>query len=88
MKIILKENTIAGQLSKIVWTAKDDIERYSLLVIDRKMPGGVKTIKLGGDVKILKDRIIAEGHIIPLHRIVAIMKDGVVIWGRGVYQKK
>ena len=80
--MLLKNNTIAGILNKIKW-GKDDLRRYAVIIVDRISPSGLKEINLGDDVVIGKDRLIIGGEaVIPIHRIVAIKKDGEVIWSR------
>jgi len=78
----VKNNTIAGILSKIKWS-KDDLMKYTIVVIDRVSPSGLKEIVLGENVIIKKDRLIINGEtVIPIHRVIAVKKSGEVIWSR------
>jgi len=78
----VKDNTIAGKLSKIVWVDKANLHRYSVVAIDRLRPGGLREIRLSENVMVLKDRLIIGETTIPIHRIVEIRKDGDPIWVR------
>jgi len=77
----MRSDTIAGKLFKILWTA-ERIEDYSVVVIDRRVGGGLREINLK-DVKIFKDRLVVGGKVtIPIHRVVAIKWRGEVVWRR------
>ncbi len=78
----MKNNTIAGMLNKIKWS-KEDLRRFTIVVVDRVSPTGLKEIPLSNNVAIKKDRlIINEKVIIPIHRVVAVKRDGEVVWSR------
>ncbi len=78
----MKNNTIAGMLNKIKWS-KEDLRRFAIVVVDRVSPTGLKEIPLSNNVAIKKDRlIINEKVIIPIHRVVAVKRDGEVVWSR------
>ena len=78
----MKNDTIAGILNKIKWS-KEDLRRFTIVVVDRVSPTGLKEIPLSNNVAIKKDRlIINERVIIPIHRVVAIKRDGEVVWSR------
>ncbi|MCD6340652.1 MAG: DUF504 domain-containing protein [Desulfurococcales archaeon] len=78
----MKNNTIAGILNKIKWS-KEDLRRYAIVVVDRVSPTGLKEIPLSNNVAIKKDRlIINEKVVIPIHRVVAVKRDGEVVWSR------
>ncbi len=78
----VKDNTIAGMLNKIVWVDKANLRRYSVIVIDRLRPGGLREVQLSESVKVLKDRLIIGETTIPIHRIVEIRRDGEPVWVR------
>jgi len=78
----MKDNTIAGMLNKIVWVDRANLHRYSVIVIDRLRPGGLREVPLSEGVKVLKDRLIIGETTIPIHRIVEIRRDGEPIWVR------
>ena len=40
-------------------------------------------MRLGGEVKVLRDRIVVGEKIIPLHRVLEIRRGGEVVWRRG-----
>jgi len=78
----VKNDTIAGVLNKIKWS-KNDLMKYSIVIIDRVSPSGLKEIVLGENVVIKKDRLIINGEtVIPIHRVIAVKKSGEVIWSR------
>jgi len=79
----LKNNTIAGMLSKIKWTTPPEkLREYSVIIRDRKKAGGYSEIMLSDNVQILRDRLIVGEKIIPIHRVVEIRKGGKSIWRR------
>ena len=79
----MKNNTIEGMLNKIKWvSSKEDLGRYEVLILDRGENSGTKRIRLGGDVKILRDRLIVGESVIPMHRVIEISKDGETLWRR------
>ena len=78
----MKDNTIAGMLNKVMWVDRTNLHRYSVIVIDRLRPGGLREVRLSESVKVLKDRLIIGETTIPIHRIVEIRKDGESIWVR------
>jgi len=84
----LKDNTIRGILNRVIWSG--DIRRasYDIVVVDRLNVNGFRKYKLNEEVKVLNDRLIINDTIIPYHRVVAILKDGDVIWKRSAYQIK
>ena len=78
----MKNNTIAGILNKIKW-GKEDLRRFTIVVVDRVSPTGLKEIPLSNNVAIRKDRlIINEKVVIPIHRVVAVKRDGEIVWSR------
>ncbi len=84
----MKDNTIRGILNRVIWSG--DIRRasYDIVVVDRLNVNGFRKYKLNEEVKVLNDRLIINDTIIPYHRVVAILKDGDVIWKRSAYQIK
>jgi uncharacterized protein (UPF0248 family) len=79
----LRNDTIEGQISKIKWTSsKAELTTYEVVVIDRGVSQGFRTVNLGEDVVILRDRLLIGDTVIPLHRVVEIRKGGVVVWRR------
>ncbi len=72
-------------ISRALWSG-DDLRRYELIVIDRAIEGGIRKISLSQVVKVHKDRVIIRSttgySVIPIHRVVGIVKDGEVIWSR------
>lgn len=84
----MKTNTIRNELNKIYWRDASDRGKYSVVVIDRLSSNGLREYPLGDAVKILSDRLIVGDAIIPFHRVVAILRDGEVIWSRNVFQRK
>ena len=81
----MKNNTIAGLLSKIKWTcSEEELRKYTVVIRDRKKASGTSEIRLGGDVQILRDRLIVGNKTIPMHRVVEIRKEGKVLWSRNV----
>lgn len=84
----MRTNTIRNELNKVYWRESSERHRYSVLIIDRLSESGLKEYRLNGDIQILSDRLVVEGTVIPFHRVVAILKDGEVIWKRNVFQKK
>lgn len=84
----MKSNTIRGMLNKIVWSGELNRSSYSIVVIDRLSSTGLRNYELCGDVRLLNDRLVVNDTVIPYHRVVAILKDGEVIWRRTVFQKK
>ncbi len=81
----MKDNTIAARLFKIKWSG-ENLSDYSVIVVDRLSERGIKEVRLGEDVTILKDRLIVGEKTIPLHRVVAIKRGGEVIWSRNAYR--
>jgi len=78
----VKNDTIAGILNKIKWS-KEDLRRFTIVVVDRVSPTGLKEIPLSNNVAIKKDRlIINEKVVIPIHRVVAVKRDGEIVWSR------
>ncbi len=78
----MKNDTIAGILNKIKWS-KEDLRRFTIVVVDRVSPTGLKEIPLSNNVAIKKDRlIINEKVVIPIHRVVAVKRDGEIVWSR------
>jgi uncharacterized protein (UPF0248 family) len=85
----LRNDTIEGQISKIKWTSsKKELATYQVVVIDRGVSQGFRTINLGEGVTILKDRLVIGETVIPLHRVVEIRKEGVVVWRRNALAGK
>jgi len=79
----MKNNTIEGMLNKIKWLSnEDELRRYEVVILDRGETSGTKVIRLGGDVKILRDRLIVGESTIPMHRVIEIRKDGEALWRR------
>ncbi len=84
----MRTNTIRNELNKVYWRESSERHRYSVLVIDRLSESGLKEYRLSDDVQILSDRLVLGDAVIPFHRVVAILKDGEVVWRRNVSQKK
>lgn len=84
----MKNNTIRGILNKIVWSGEVSRSSYSIVVIDRLSSTGFRNYELCGDVRLLNDRLIVNNTVIPYHRVIAILKDGEVIWRRTAFQRK
>jgi uncharacterized protein (UPF0248 family) len=84
----LRVNTIRNELNKIYWSRNSELSRYSILVIDRLREGGLREYRLGGNIRILNGVLVMDDTVIPFHRIVAILRDGEVIWRRNAYLKK
>ncbi len=85
----LRNDTIEGQISKIKWTtSKAELAVYRVVVIDRGVSRGLRTISLGEGVNILKDRLVIGDTVIPMHRIVEIRKGDEVIWRRSALAEK
>ena len=79
----MKSNTIEGMLNKIKWLSnEEELRRYEVVIFDRGETSGTKVIRLGGDVKILRDRLIVGESTIPMHRVIEIRKDGETLWRR------
>lgn len=85
---VLKINTIRNELNKAYWGDVAERRKYRVLVIDRLSDSGLKEYPLSDDIRILSDRLIVGDAVIPFHRIVAILKDGEVIWRRNAFQRK
>ena len=80
----MKANTIEGMLNKIKWvSSEEELRRYEVVILDRIEPSGTRRIRLGGNVQILRDRLLVEDSIIPMHRVIEILKDGEIVWRRG-----
>ncbi len=84
----MRVNTIRNELNRAYWTDASERRKYSVLVIDRLSINGLKEYSLSDDVKILSDRLVIGDTVIPLHRVVAILRDGEVVWRRNVFQRK
>ncbi|MCC6022723.1 MAG: RNA repair domain-containing protein [Sulfolobales archaeon] len=84
----MRVNTIRNELNKIYWSRNSELSRYSILVIDRLCEGGLREYRLEGNIKILNGVLVMDDTVIPFHRIVAILRDGEVIWRRNAYLKK
>jgi uncharacterized protein (UPF0248 family) len=84
----VKNNTIEGILNKIKWTTpKEEMDKYEVMVIDRKSLTGFTIISLNEGVQVLRDRIITGNKVIPLHRVVEIRYKGSTIWRRNAYRQ-
>jgi len=84
----VKNNTIGGILNKIKWvTPKKEMNKYEVMVIDRKSLTGFSLIPLDEGVQVLRDRIITGNKIIPLHRVVEIRYKGNAIWKRNAFRR-
>jgi len=78
--------TIKDLINRILWDKKEDKEDYSLFYIDRITKKDVE-IK-GRDIKRAEGSFIivardGEEAEIPMHRIRAVKKKGMVVWVRG-----
>ncbi len=79
----MRNNTIRGKIFKILMTEDPgNLGRYSIIVIDRLSPTGLREIRLDRNIKVLRDRLELGESIIPLHRVIEIRKDGAPIWVR------
>ena len=77
----MKEGTIAAVLNKIKWKG-EDLRMYSVVILDRATSAGFREVVLS-NVEIKRDRLIINGDtVIPIHRVVAVKKNGEVIWLR------
>lgn len=86
----MKEGTIRSVISKVIWTKKYELHKYKVIIIDRLEKSGVKEYFLS-DLKELKsDSLVFFKNYkevrIPLHRVIALIKNGEVIWRRSAYQ--
>lgn len=85
----MRNDTIAGVLSKVKWTASaEELKEYVVVVIDRGKDTGLSEIRLGEDVIILRDRLIVGSKTIPIHRVVEIRRGDEVIWRRSASARK
>ncbi|MEM1898043.1 MAG: RNA repair domain-containing protein [Sulfolobales archaeon] len=84
----MKVNTIRNELNRAYWQSSSERRKYSVLVVDRLSESGFKEYSLVDDVKILNDRLVVGNTVIPFHRVIAILRDGEVIWRRDALQKK
>lgn len=84
----MRNNTIRGMLNRILWSGELTRSSYSVVVIDRLSSSGFKIYELNTDVRLLDDRLVVDNTIIPYHRVVAILKEGKVIWRRPASQKR
>lgn len=84
----MKDNTIRGILNRILWSGDVRRASYDIVVIDRLSVEGFRKYRLSEGVKVLSDRLVIDDTIIPYHRVVAILKDGDIIWKRSAYQIK
>ncbi|RLG86445.1 MAG: DUF504 domain-containing protein [Thermoprotei archaeon] len=79
-----KNRTIREAINRVLWGCEDR-DRYSLLLVDR-FEGLV-------EVSFRYVRGVDKGYVyvdtgsgvkpIPIHRVRAILRDGVEVWGRG-----
>ncbi len=82
----MKKNTIRNRLTRLVWSP--DKDSYKVLVVDRLAPGGVKAIEMRCVQRVDSTYIHVkcweggEETLIPLHRVVAILKEGEEVWSR------
>ncbi len=85
----MRNDTIAGLLSKLKWTASaEELKEYVVVVIDRGRDTGLSEIRLGEGVTILRDRLIVGSKTIPIHRVVEIRRGDQVVWKRSVLARK
>ena len=88
---MLGKKTIRSMLNKILWSDKENISNYEIILVDRLAQSGMKRINLANVNEITQDSIILKINNkvvrIPIHRIVAILKNGEVFWKRNVYQR-
>ncbi|MCQ8892116.1 MAG: DUF504 domain-containing protein [Candidatus Methanosuratincola sp.] len=80
--------TIREMLNKIKWSGEGGLGGYGIVIIHRGAPGNRRVIR-GEDVKDIAPRalICSEGGeevVIPYHRVVALIRDGRVIWDRRI----
>ncbi|HDD26420.1 MAG TPA: DUF504 domain-containing protein [Acidilobales archaeon] len=87
MKVyILREGTIRAVINKVLWTQKERLSSYEVIVIDRLEESGIKRYSLDKLKRLESDSLVLdkEGREvrIPLHRVIALMKNGEVVWQR------
>ncbi len=80
----MRKGTIRNMVNKILWS--DDKDQYTLVVVDRLTPTGLREIP-GGCVERVDRAYIylgcgEEGTIIPIHRVVMVKYKGAAIWSR------
>ena len=77
-----RKTEIREVLSRIIWSG-NDVRRYELVIRNGK---GMRNIKLESVSRILSDRLIVgteeSAKVIPLHRIISILRNGEVVWQR------
>jgi len=77
-----KKSEIREVLSRIIWS-DNNLKNYELIIRDGR---STRSIKLESVNKILSDRLIIgneeEAKVIPLHRIISILRNGEIIWQR------
>lgn len=80
----MRKGTIRNMVNKILWS--DDRGQYTLVVVDRLTPTGLREI--AGDCVERVDRTYIylgcgeEGAVIPIHRVVMVKYRGVAVWSR------
>ncbi|MEM2128100.1 MAG: RNA repair domain-containing protein [Candidatus Methanosuratincola sp.] len=80
--------TIREMLNKIKWSSGGGLGGYGIVIVHRGSPGNRRVIR-GEDVTDIAPRalICSEGGeevVIPYHRVVALIRDGRVVWNRRV----
>ncbi len=70
-------------IKKLMYTVGNEgLNRYNIVIVDRRVGGGLKEISLAGISKLMKDRVVIGDTVIPLHRVVEIRKGDEVLWRR------
>ena len=80
--------TIREMLNRIKWSSEGGLSGYGIVIVHRGAPCDRRVIR-GEDVTDIAPRalICSEGGeevVIPYHRVVALIRDGRVVWDRRV----
>lgn len=72
-------------IKKIINTVSlEGLGEYVIVILDRRVGSGLREVRLGEVVRLMKDRLILGDAVVPLHRVVEIRRSGEVLWRRGV----
>lgn len=70
-------------IKKLMYTVShEELNRYSIVIVDRRVGGGLREVSLAGVSKLMRDRVVIEDTVIPLHRVVEIKRGDEVLWRR------
>ncbi|MDH7556017.1 MAG: DUF504 domain-containing protein [Candidatus Methanosuratincola sp.] len=80
--------TIREMLNRIKWSCEGGLVGYGIVIVHRGAPGNRRVIR-GEDVTDIAPRALiciegGEEVVIPYHRVVALIRDGRVVWDRSV----